>query len=352
MAAGGRTNRMRLDHLAVWVADMEKTARFLTEIVGWKRHPMHVAVSPEDLTTGGMDAVFIDGNGLWLELILPTSEGPGMDILREKGPGAIIEVNFEPDDYQAALDDMAARGIPMYNMDGSPLGADGGRIKEGVVEDGELQNTGQRIAYWSTALTHGTTVEIYELLKDDATNLLNQRDQQWRGVKADPGAPRIDHVSIVVQDIERSARFYTDVMGLKRHPERFVLDGGGNRDTGGMEAAFIDANGVWIELFQPTGPGPLMDLLKAKGDGYPAEICAEVDDIEAYYDRVKAKGVELVNLDGKPFGGGRKCFVLEPYGERGAYFPVSASCGMVIEVYQRGPRETSILHRRDAARGQ
>lgn len=349
MTASGKVNKMRLDHIAVWVADMEKTAKFLTDVVGWKRHPMTVAVSAEDETTGGMEAVFVDGNGLWLEMILPTSEGPGMEILRQKGPGAIIEINFEPDDYQATLDDMKARGIPMFNMDGSPLGPDGGLIKEGVVEDGELGQTGQRIAYWSTELTRGTTVEIYELLKHDRHNLLNQRNEQWKGVKPDPKSPRTDHICIVVADLERSAKFYTDVMGFKRHPVKVSLNSGSNKDVGGMEAIFIDANGVWLELFQPVGPGPLMDYLRQKGDGYVAEICAEVDDIEAYYDQVKARGVELVNIDGKPFTGGRKCFTLDPYGDKGAYFPTRASYGMVIEVYQRGPRETSILHRRDAS---
>ncbi|MBI1731429.1 MAG: VOC family protein [Gammaproteobacteria bacterium] len=346
MTVSGKVNKMRLDHAAVWVADMEKTAKFLTDFVGWKRHPMTVAVSAEDETTGGMEAVFIDANGLWLELILPTSPGPGMEILKEKGAGAIIEINFEPDDYQATLDDMKAQDIPMFNMDGSPLGPDGGLIKEGVVHEGELGQTGQRIAYWSTELSHGTTVEIYEKLAHDKHSLLAQRDEQWKGQKPDPASPRTDHISIVVADLERTAKFYTDVMGLKRHA-RFSLNAGGNRDVGGMEAVFIDGNGVWVELFQPAGPGPLMDYLQQKGDGYVAEICAEVDDIEAYYDVVKARGVELVNLDGKPFTGGRKCFTLDPYGDKGAYFPTSASCGMVIEVYQRGPQSTSILHKRD-----
>ena len=121
-------SQLRLDHAAIWVEDMKKTVGFLTEVVGWRRHPMEIAVSVEDETTGGMEAVFIDANGLWLELILPTSPGPGMDILEEKGDGAIIEINFEPDDYQAVLDDMKVRGIPLFNMDGSPLGEDGGLI--------------------------------------------------------------------------------------------------------------------------------------------------------------------------------------------------------------------------------
>ena len=228
MTDNNLNHQLRLDHAAIWVEDMEKTTAFLTDIVGWKRHPMEISVSDEDETTGGMDAVFIDANGFWLELILPTSPGPGMDILEEQGDGAIIEINFEPANYEAVLDNMKAKGIPMFNMDGSPLGEDGGVIKEGVVEEGEIANIGQRIAYWSTELTRGTTVEIYELLKEDETNLLNVRDKQWENEEPNPNSPSIDRIAIIVQDLERTASFYTDVMGLKRHPMEFGLEGDSN----------------------------------------------------------------------------------------------------------------------------
>ncbi len=341
---------LRLDHAAIWVEDMEKTVAFLTDIVGWRRHPMLVEVSEDDPTVGGMQAVFVDGNGLWLEMILPTTEGPGMDILRQVGPGAIVEINFEPDDYQAMLDDMKARCIPMFNMDGSPLGADGGRIKEGVAGIEGTHETGQRIAYWSTELTRGTTVEIYELLKNDDTNLLNIRNKQWEKEYQTRTGPRMSHISIVVEDLEKTASFYTDVLGLERHPMAFTIEADANQDIGGMKACFIDAGGVFLELFQPLGPGPLMDVLKEKGDGHVAELIAEVDDIGAYYDEVREKGVQLVGLAGTPLDEGQKCTVLQPHGDKIAYFPAEVACGLTIEIIERGPAESSIMHRLHGAR--
>lgn len=338
---------LRFDHAAIWVEDMEKTLSFLTDVVGWRRHPMEIAVSAEDETTGGMEAVFVDANGLWLEMILPTSPGPGMDILNEQGEGAIVEINFEPDDYDAVLRDMRARGIPMFNMDGSPLGEDGGVIKEGVVEEGDFEHTGQRIAYWSTELSRGTTVEIFEVIKDNKTNLINQRDRQWEKEILHQQGPRMSHVSIAVADLESTASFYTDVMGLKRHPMPLRIEAGSNEVIGGMKAVFIDAGGVWLELFQPEGPGPLMDLLNEKGDGHVAELCAEVDDLGAYYDSMKAKGVQMAGIDGTPLEDSEKFCVLDPHGDKIAYFPPEVSCGMTIEVIERGPRDKSILHRRD-----
>lgn len=338
-------NKLTFDHAAIWVEDMEKTVSFLTDIVGWRRHPMVVEVSADDPTVGGMHAVFVDANGLWLEMILPTSEGPGMDILRQVGDGAIVEINFEAEDYEATLESMRARGITMLAMDGSPIGEDGGRIDEGVAGVEGTHETGQRIAYWPTDISRGTTVEIYEVLKGDETNLLYIRDQQWSEEYKNPTGPRISHVSIVVADLEKSASFYTDVMGLRRHSAEFEIDASANEGVGGMKACFIDTNGVYLELFQPTGEGPLNDLLETKGDGYIAELIAEVDDIALYFDQVKAKGIHLAGLDGQPLDEDAKCILIQPHGDKIAYFPSAVSCGLTIEVVERGPKETSILHK-------
>ena len=116
---------------------------------------------------------------------------------------------------------------------------------------------------------------------------------------------------------------------------------------GGMKGTFIDANGLWLALVQPVGPGPLMEYLNEKGDGHVAELIMEVDDLEAYYDSMKAKGVILNNIDGTPLNDEKKYHLLEPYGDKLAYIPEDASCGITIEVFERGPRESSLIHRRD-----
>ena len=339
--------KLRLDHLAVWVADIEKTTEFLTEIIGWKRHPMVVEVSEEDQTTGGMKAAFVDSRGLWFELVLPTSPGPGMDILEEVGEGAFVEVNFEAvdADYLKVLDDMQAAGIQMLSMDGSPL-KDGGRIEESVQGNAATAETGQRIAYWPSELSCGTTIEVYERWMKDATNLLNIRDESWGREPMNSENPHIDHVSVLVEDLHEAAAFYTETMGLKCHPDKFGIDStaGG---FGGMQCAFVEANGVWLQLMQPASAGFAMDLLKEKGDGYVLEIAAEVDDLDAFYDRTAAKGVTMVSIDGKPLAAGTKGATIEPTGDRHHYFPLNVSCGMRITVFERGPRDSSLFHRRD-----
>jgi len=82
MNDSGNEQQIKFDHAAIWVEDMEETLNFLTETVGWRRHPMKIEVSGDDPTVGGMQAVFVDANGLWLEMILPTTEGPGQLLIR------------------------------------------------------------------------------------------------------------------------------------------------------------------------------------------------------------------------------------------------------------------------------
>lgn len=338
--AGENTDEsgLKFAHMVYWVADMEKTSHFLTDIVGWKRHPIEFGVAADDPTTGGMEGRFFDANGLWLELIRPTSTGPGMDILKEKGSGAIIEINFLAPDYAATLAELKTKGIGMLNMDGSPLGDDGGRIKEAV----EAGAQGERIAYFPKDVSRGSTVEILEL-----GNLLKTRDEMWKGVKPNPDSPRVSHIAIYVEDLEKSAAFYTDVMGLRRHPMTFEIPGADNPDIGTLILGFIDAGDVWLELVQPKGPGPFMDIMKEAGDGYLAELVIEVDDLGAYYDKMAAKGVRLRDLAFKPFKGNQKYVVEEPAGTKAAYFPTDVSQGMVIEVIERGPHATDFMHQRD-----
>ena len=299
---------LRLDHLAIWVSDMEETLKFLCDVMGFKQHPMVVEVSEDDPTCGGMKAIFVDGNGLWFELILPTSPGPGMDILDQVGDGAIVEVNFEAvdEDYRNLIDDMSAKGIQMLGMDGSNL-KNYGRIDEGVAGHEDSKESGQYIAYWPTEMTGGTTLEVYEKITTDETNLLNMREKDWKDNKPNPNSPSVDHISIIVKELEKTVSFYTDVLGLSRH--------NATTNTDGMEVAWIDANGVWVQLCAPTKSGPLMDVLNEKGSGYAMKIVTVVDDFDVYCADMKSKGIQMITQSSDS-----------------VRFPEDISCGMVIEV--------------------
>lgn len=345
--AAERAPAMRLDHLSVWVTDVDATAAFLEDVLGWKRHPLRFGVSASEKSVGALDLAFVDANGFWLELVAPTAPGPAMEILEQRGDGAFVELAFQPSDYDATLAAMRARGIGMRNMDGTPLAEDGGRIAQSVSSGGTLEPRDIRIAYWPRELSRGTDVEIFEYRDHVATDVFTIRNRSAGPRTPVPGAPRVDRIAIIVRDAEATARFYTDVVGLQRAAETFTMDGGTNARSGGMKVKFVDAGGVWLALVQPVGPGPLMDYLDEKGDGFIAELIVEVDDLDAFYDRMRARGITMVDTRGEPLDEREKAHVLAPFGDRIAYFPVGVSRGMVIEVSQRGPRSTSLIHRRD-----
>jgi catechol 2,3-dioxygenase-like lactoylglutathione lyase family enzyme len=171
---------------------------------------------------------------------------------------------------------MKARGIGLLAMDGSPLPPDGGRIAQGVRTGDALDDRGIRIAYWPTSLTRGSAVEMYEYRGAVETDVFTIRNRSWQGVTHGPEVPRIDRIAIIVADVHKTAAFYREVLGLRRHTPVFTLPGEGNAQSGGMKVQFIDARGVVLALVQPDGPGPLADYLARNGDGFLAEIIAEV----------------------------------------------------------------------------
>jgi catechol 2,3-dioxygenase-like lactoylglutathione lyase family enzyme len=309
------------DHIAVWAADTEASARFLSQAMGWKRHPTVIRVSDEEKTTGGMIGTFFDAPGLWIELIEPTTPGPGQDILEALGDGALVEINFDlGNEYQLALDQLAARGVEMLSMDGSPL-KDGGTINEGVFDGHEILNPGQRIAYFPTSMTGGTTVEYYEVLSDDAGSLLLERDRAWKDETREPATPWIDHVAIVTDDAEGAASFFADYMGMKRHH--------GRADEGAAKVVLLDAKGadektLWLRLVEPAPGSRAAALLAERGPGHIMELGVVVEDFAAFGAHAARLGLTLVDKLGAPLPAG-----IVP---TEAYFRKEDSCGIPVRL--------------------
>ena len=62
-----------------------------------------------------MKLAFVDANGIWLELVEPTTPGPGMDFLNKKGTGALVELDVFVDDFDKAAATVRAKGIPVIS---------------------------------------------------------------------------------------------------------------------------------------------------------------------------------------------------------------------------------------------
>jgi catechol 2,3-dioxygenase-like lactoylglutathione lyase family enzyme len=338
-----------LEHMAVWVEDIDRTAAFLEGVLGWRRHPLDFGVDDGDTVYGGMRLAFVDANGLWLELVQPTTEGPGMEFLRQKGNGSLVELDFEVGDFDAAVAAMKARGIDLIGMDGKPL-AVGGLLREWFIDEhGDRQRADELLSYLPFDLARGTSIELFW---EYPTGVVLLRDRTWGEHQRTPrDTPRLDHAVILAADLEKTAEVYTDILHLPRHASAPGLRRGwtGFGDAG---HAWIRGNerGMWLALLAPAAPEDGRALLgdERLGDGAILELAAEVADIAAFSDRMQAGGITMTAGDGTPLPDGQKSVLVESTGDRFAYFPRDRSEGLRILVFERGPAGTSAFTRRDS----
>jgi catechol 2,3-dioxygenase-like lactoylglutathione lyase family enzyme len=120
----------------------------------------------------------------------------------------------------------------------------------------------------------------------------------------------IDHVAIMVSDLEKSLHFYRDILGMEVvspeehdggpidemtamsnvHMREYRLrpPGGVNGHTRTSEQGFTFDLIQWINPESPTGRQPLHHVPSA-------HFCFGVEDVPATYERLKAAGVEIVS---------------------------------------------------------
>ncbi|MCA1319513.1 VOC family protein [Bacillus tianshenii] len=117
---------------------------------------------------------------------------------------------------------------------------------------------------------------------------------------------RLEHVGIMVKDIQKSTSFYTDVLGLK-------LKGELDHPNGKIKLAFLG--------FEVEGETEI-ELIEGYNDALPAEgkvhhIALTVDDVEAEYERLQNLDVKFVENEITPLpNGARYIFFEGPDGER------------------------------------
>lgn len=338
----------RLEHTAVWVQDVDKTCDFLSQALGWRRHPLQFGVAGDSKVYGGMKLAFVDANGLWLEIVEPTTPGPGMAFLKEKGKGALVELDFFVDDFDKAEAAVRHQGIQPMGMDGNPM-VNRGLLTEWAIKDGKRVRGDERLLYMPMDVSHGTSVEIgWEY----PSGVVLLRDATWTDEDRTPrSSPRVDHVVVLAADLDKSVKFYTDVLGLTRNPRstgfpRQWMGGGADHH------AWIDGgDGTWIELVSPAAGSPAAKLLQSPefGDGAILELDVEVANIDEFSGRMNGLGFTMTAGDSNALAEGQKAVTL-PSGDQYSYFPRSASQGMRIMVFQRGASGTSALPGRDELR--
>ena len=127
---------------------------------------------------------------------------------------------------------------------------------------------------------------------------------------------KINHVAMVVQDIDAALNFWEQTFGLE-------LDHVEDVPSQKSKVAFLPLGESEIELVQPTtSDSGLANFLEKRGEGMH-HICIEVEDIDATLAELKSKGVRLIN-DVPEELPGRKMAFIHP----------KAANGVLVELYQ------------------
>ncbi len=123
---------------------------------------------------------------------------------------------------------------------------------------------------------------------------------------------RIDHVAIIVRNIEQALAFYRDILGIIPGEIRDV-------PTEQVRIAFLPLggpSGTEIELIEPISPdSSLAKFLEKRGEGLH-HICLEVDDIEVALQEMQERGTPVLDQQPRIAAEGRAIFV-HPKGTNG-----------------------------------
>lgn len=104
---------------------------------------------------------------------------------------------------------------------------------------------------------------------------------------------RLNHVALVIDDLEAAIKTYRDVLGA-------VVSEPQPLPEHGVTVVFVDLENTRIELLEPLGDGsPVSRFLEQHKAGGIHHICLEVDDIEQAAEHLRAKGARVLG-DGIP----------------------------------------------------
>jgi methylmalonyl-CoA epimerase len=123
---------------------------------------------------------------------------------------------------------------------------------------------------------------------------------------------RIDHIAIIVRDIEQALVFYRDTLGITP---------GEIKEVPGEQVriAFLPLGGPGgseIELIEPTTPdSSLAKYLEKRGEGLH-HVCLEVENIDAVLAEMQEKGAPVLDKQPRNAAEGRAIF-LHPRGTNG-----------------------------------
>jgi methylmalonyl-CoA/ethylmalonyl-CoA epimerase len=132
-----------------------------------------------------------------------------------------------------------------------------------------------------------------------------------------PTIKRIHHIAVVVNSLEKSLPFWQEMLGI--HPSRVI-----DVPQEAARVAFLPLGESEIELVQPVGDGSGLDRYLEKHGPGMHHLCLEVDDLAGMLEKLRERGVMLINDQPKVSDDGRLYAFIHP----------RSAQGVLIELYQ------------------
>ena len=113
---------------------------------------------------------------------------------------------------------------------------------------------------------------------------------------------KLEHAALLVQDVERSRRFYCEVLGMQEIPS------GGN--------CFLRKGDAEVHLLAASqGQGVALDYrAEDLADGYITHVAFEVDDLEEAQQHLKNSNIPIVCGPRPRFDGKEQLYFCDPDG--------------------------------------
>ena len=123
---------------------------------------------------------------------------------------------------------------------------------------------------------------------------------------------KLNHVAIVVPDLEAGAAIYRDTLGARVSAPLDLPEHG-------VTTVFVELPNTKIELLHPLGgESPLTRFLEKNPSGGMHHICYEVDDIQASAEKLRAAGARVLGDGQTKIGAhGKPVLFLHPKDFRG-----------------------------------
>ena len=128
----------------------------------------------------------------------------------------------------------------------------------------------------------------------------------------------LDHIGIAVKDLNVALGFYRDALGLEIEAPEDVA-------SQRVRVHFVPLGGASLELLEATSPeSPIARYVEKRGPGLH-HLTLRVDDLHGALERLKTRGVRLIDEQPRRGAGGSLVAFVHP----------SAAHGVLVELVER-----------------